>query len=167
VAAPAFKEVMRDSLRYLEVPVRYQQGEEVPDQEMSVVPLVINLPVQEADKVLKNAGLESEHSGSGEIVYGQVPLDGVKVKKGSKVLLNLHKTDGAEDGERVVPDLKGKSMRDAAELLGMMGLVLIPEGEPYPTGIAGEQDPAPGARLPHGGQVKVKFRAPPGIEVMP
>lgn len=167
VAAPAFREVMRDSLRYLEVPVRYRPGDKVTDEEMSVVPLVINLPVQEADKVLREAGLESEHSGSGQIVYGQVPLDGVKVKKGSKVLLNLQKTDGAHDGERVVPDLKGKSMRDAAELLGVMGLVLIPEGEPFPTGIAGEQEPAPGTRLPQGGQVKVRFRAPPGMEISP
>ena len=167
VSAPAFKEVIRDSLRYLEVPVRYPQDEKKPDEEMSVVPLVINLPVQEADKVLKDAGLQSEHSGSGQTVFGQIPLDGIKVKKGSKVLLNLQKTEGDQNGERVVPDLKGKSMRDAAELLGMMGLVLIPEGEPFPTGIAGEQDPAPGTRLPHGGQVKVNFRAPPGVEVTP
>jgi len=43
---------------------------------------------------------------------------------------------------------RAKACGDAAELLGMMGLVLIPEGEPFPTGIAGEQDPAPGTRLP-------------------
>lgn len=168
VAAPVFREVIRDSLRYLEVPMRYRPGEKTAEQEMSVVPLVINLPVEEADKILREAGLESEHLGSGQIVCGQIPLDGVKVKKGSKVLLNLQKTEGVQDGESVVvPDLKGKSMRDAAELLGMIGLVLVPEGEPFPTGIAREQEPAPGTRLPQGGKVKVRFHAPPGIDVTP
>ncbi len=169
VAAPAFREVVRDSLRYLNVPMRYQKDEKekTAEQETAVVPSVINLPVQEADKILTEAGLQSEHSGSGEIVYGQIPLDGVKVKKGSKVLLNLQKTKDIEDGKIVTPDLKGKSMRDAAELLGMMGLVLVPEGKPLPTGIAVEQEPASGTLLTQGGQVKVKFSAPSGIDVTP
>ncbi len=167
VAAPAFREVMRDSLRYLEVPVRYQQDKTAPNQEMSTVPLVLNLPVQEADKILKEAGLESEHSGSGEIVYGQIPLDGIKVKRGSKVLLNLHKPDNVKDGKIIVPDLKGKTIRDATELLGIMGLVLVPEGEPFATGLAVEQNPKPGKILTRGGEVKVRFKAPTDAGVVP
>ena len=58
-------------------------------------------------------------------------------------------------------------MRDVAELLGEMGLVLVPEGEPYPTGIAREQKPAAGTSLPQGGQVRVKFQPPSGIGVTP
>ena len=150
VAAPVFREVVGDSLRYLEVPVRYEPEENTADNEMTTVPMVINLPVDEAEKLLTDAGLVSERSGSGQLVYGQMPLDGVKVKKGSSVLLNLQKQEGIQGDERNVPDLKGKSMRDVAELLGEMGLVLVPEGEPYPTGIAREQKPAAGNKTSSG-----------------
>lgn len=167
VAAPAFREVVGDSLRYLGVPVRYDSEENKTPDDMTTVPMVINLPVDEAEKVLKEAGLQCERSGSGEIVYGQVPLDGVKVERGSKVLLQLQKIEEGQDGERIVPNIKGKSIRDTAELLGMVGLVLVPEGDPYPTGIAVEQNPAPGTKLPAGGQVKVKFKPPSAVEVAP
>ncbi|HBG22601.1 MAG TPA: stage V sporulation protein D, partial [Peptococcaceae bacterium] len=80
VAAPAFREVVGDSLRYLEVPVRYESEEKAADDEETTVPMVINLPVDKAENVLRDAGLVSERSGSGQVVYGQIPLDGVKVK---------------------------------------------------------------------------------------
>jgi len=160
VAAPAFKEVVGDSLRYLGVPVRYSEKDKKSDEEMTTVPMVINFPVDEAEKILKDAGLQIERSGSGDIVYGQVPVDGVRVKIGSKVLLQLQKTDELQEGERIVPNIKGKSMRDAAELLGMIGLVLVPEGDPYPTGIAVEQSPAPGTKVPAGERIRVKFKPP-------
>ena len=167
VAAPAFREVVGDSLRYLGVPVRYDEKDKKSDEEMTTVPMVINLPVDEAEKILKDAGLQVERSGSGDIVYGQVPVDGIRVKIGSKVLLQLQKTEELQDGERIVPNIKGKSMRDAAELLGMIGLVLVPEGDPYPTGIAVEQSPAPGTKVPAGEQVRVKFKPPSAVEIAP
>ena len=167
VAAPAFREVVGDSLRYLGVPVRYSEEDNKSAEEMVTVPMVINLPVDEAEKILKDAGLQVERSGSGDIVYGQVPVDGIRVKIGSKVLLQLQKMEEVQDGERIVPNIKGKSMRDAAELLGMMGLVLVPEGDPYPTGIAVEQSPAPGTKVPAGEQVRVKFKPPSAVEVAP
>jgi len=167
VAAPVFREVVRDSLRYLGVPLRYQPKDTKLQEDMTVVPPVINLPVQEAEKVLKEAGLEAEKLGKGNMVYGQVPLDGVKVKKGSKVLLNLTMPKQETFGERVVPNLKGKSLRDAAELLGLMNLVLIPEGEPFATGTAVEQNPPPGTRVSAGSRVKVKFQPPPATAIGP
>jgi len=167
VAAPAFRAVVGDSLRYLGVPVRYSEKDKKSDEEMTTVPMVINLPVDEAEKILKDAGLQVERSGSGNIVYGQVPVDGIRVKIGSKVLLQLQKTEELQEGERIVPNIKGKSMRDAAELLGMMGLVLVPEGDPYPTGIAVEQSPAPGTKVPAGEQIRVKFKPPSAVEVAP
>ena len=42
--------------------------------------MVINLPVDEAEKILKY-GLQVERSGSGDIVYGQVPVDVIKLNK--------------------------------------------------------------------------------------
>lgn len=161
VAAPVFREVVRDSLRYLGVPLRYQPKEVVTDNGDTVsVPSVLNLPVKEAEQILKEVGLEAKRIGTGNIVCAQVPVEGVRIKKGSEVLLRLE-TDTSLNGKRVVPNLKGRSLRDAAEILGNMDLFLDPEGQPFPTGMAYEQNPLPGTRVPAGTRIKVQFRAPP------
>jgi len=161
MAAPVFKAVMDDSLRYLQVPMDYLPSGATLNDDMTVVPSVTNLPVQEAQKALAAAGLVGETSGQGQVVLDQVPVDGVKLKKGSKVLLSLDTSGTMPAGDRTVPDLKGKSLRDAAEELADMNLVLVPEGGgQFPTGIAVWQDPPAGAQVRAGDGITVKFEAP-------
>ncbi|MBX6378468.1 MAG: PASTA domain-containing protein, partial [Clostridia bacterium] len=62
-----------------------------------------------------------------------------------------------------VPDLRGQTMRDAARVLGAMGLRLEPTG----TGLAVRQDPPPGSHLPPGASVRVEFEPPPPVEEEP
>jgi stage V sporulation protein D (sporulation-specific penicillin-binding protein) len=159
-AAPVFKEVMDDSLRYLQVPMDYLPSGTALNDGLTVVPPVTNLPVAEARQALAAAGLVAEISGQGQVVLDQVPVDGVKLKKGSKVLLSLDASGTVPAGERTVPDLQGKSLRDAAEELADMNLVLVPEGGPFPTGIAVSQNPPPGTQVSTGTKVTVKFEAP-------
>jgi stage V sporulation protein D (sporulation-specific penicillin-binding protein) len=159
-AAPVFKAVMDDSLRYLQVPMDYLPSGTALSDDMTVVPPVTNLPVSEAQKTLAAAGLVGEVSGQGQVVLDQVPVDGVKLTRGSKVLLSLDASGTVPTGERTVPDLKGKSLRDAAEELANMNLVLVPEGGQFPTGIAVSQNPSPGTRVSAGAKVTVKFEAP-------
>lgn len=161
VAAPVFREVMRDTLRYLGVPLRYQPQDVEIGEGMTLVPPVVNLPIDEAEKILDEVGLQGVRIGQGSLVISQVPADGVKVRRGSKVLLNLTQLNLHLQGELEVPQLKGKTLRDVAELLGMMNLTLVPEGYPYPTGIAEEQDPPAGTRVLSGSKVRVKFKPPP------
>lgn len=160
IAAPLFQGAVRDSLRYLRVPVRYLPSGVTLNDDMTVVPPVINLPVQEAQKALSQAGLSGETTGQGPIVLDQMPVDGVKLKKGSKVLLSLDQSGEIPSGDRIVPNLKGKSLRDAAELLAAMNLAMVPQGEQFPTGKATWQDPPAGSRLKPGAQVRVKFEVP-------
>jgi len=167
VAAPVFREVMRDALRYLGVPMRYQPGEEESEKDFVVVPSVVNLPVDEAKKILSEAGLQAVCTGEGNLVKSQVPLDGAQVEKGSEVLLDLGGLEIKSDGEVVVPELKGKSLREVAELLGMLNLFLVPEGAPYPTGVAVEQNPSAGERVKQGTKIRVKFQAPLPLEGAP
>jgi cell division protein FtsI (penicillin-binding protein 3) len=54
----------------------------------------------------------------------------------------------------LVPSLLGKSMRGAMEAAQQAGIVL----EAHGTGVAREQLPAPGARIPRGGRVAVRFQ---------
>jgi len=57
-------------------------------------------------------------------------------------------------GKAVVPDLKGKTMREAGDLLFKAGLAMIPEG----TGLAASQSIAPNTLIDAGSEVRVYFK---------
>ncbi|WP_148134302.1 stage V sporulation protein D [Candidatus Formimonas warabiya] len=159
IAAPVFKAVMEDSLRYLGVVAQYAPGEEDaqgPEAtvKMVTVPEVINLSAEEATKVLKLEGLKVEIKGTGKVVTEQTPAGLAKVKEGSTVLLRLGTADKSLiPGTVTVPDLTGKRIREVADLLGAMGLKLDPEGR----GAVVRQEPIPGSKIKAGDAVKVYF----------
>ncbi len=159
VAAPVFKAVMEDSLRYLGVVAQYTSGEEKAGSsdvkpKTVVVPEVINLSPDEASKVLKLEGLKVEIKGQGKVVTQQTPAGLVKVDEGSTVLLRTGTADQSlPAGLVTVPDLTGKRIREAAELLSAMGLKLDPEGN----GKVVRQEPIPGSKIQSGDVVKVYF----------
>ncbi|MEW6191732.1 MAG: stage V sporulation protein D, partial [Bacillota bacterium] len=163
VAAPVFKAVMQDALRYLGVP--QQAGLEKPkkpwyaveeEPEQVKVPDVVNLPLHEAVQNLKTAGLGFILRGEGGMVRMQVPQGGATVPAGTRVILELKA--GLQSGKTAVtvPDLTGLTMKDAAVLLEKVGLVLVPSG----SGIAVEQEPGPGTKVSPGAKVKVEFASP-------
>jgi len=159
VAGPIVKTVMEDTLRYLGVAPQVDSKTEVgADSEAKtvVVPGVVNLSLDAATKALKSSGLKVTTSGSGDIVSSQVPAALSKVAQGSSVLLNLGKASSTDSkGLITVPDLTGKRMADAAELLGAMGLKLVASG----SGIVYEQSPVPGKKVQSGSSVNVTFAA--------
>jgi cell division protein FtsI (penicillin-binding protein 3) len=53
----------------------------------------------------------------------------------------------------IVPSFVGKSLRGAIEAAQQAGIALDVQG----SGIAREQSPAPGSRVPAGGKVAVRF----------
>lgn len=163
VAAPVFKAVMQDALRYLGVP--QEAGLEKPKKPWHVVeeepaqvevPDVVNLPLHEAVQNLKTAGLGFILRGEGGMVRMQVPQGGAMVPAGTRVILELKA--GLQSGKTAVtvPDLTGLTMKDAAVLLEKVGLILVPAG----SGIAVEQEPAPGTKVSQGAKVKVEFASP-------
>jgi membrane peptidoglycan carboxypeptidase len=62
-------------------------------------------------------------------------------------------TESGDEGQIVVPDFTGKTMRQASEESIKLGIKLISIG----SGSATVQSPLAGARVPEGGVVKVKF----------
>lgn len=159
IAAPVFKTLVEDTLRYLGVVSQYTYEDEKKgivkiEPKLVSVPEVINLSPEEASKVLKLEGLKPEIKGEGKVVTGQTPAGMAKVEEGSKVILNLGKADESlVPGVVTVPDLTGKRIREVAELLGAMGLKLNPDGR----GKVIRQDPIPGAKIQAGQEVKVFF----------
>ncbi|MEW6275383.1 MAG: stage V sporulation protein D [Bacillota bacterium] len=172
VAAPVFQAVVRDTLHYLRVPKT--PGLEKPKDPFVYaeprfkvkVPAVVNCPVNEAISRLVQAGLTYQTRGEGAIVYGQMPGAGAEVLNGTAVILDLEPAREQRGGEVTVPNLKGLTVPEAADLLKNMDLHLELSG----TGLAGEQDPPPGRRVPRGTTVRVQFRPPgpvPGEQEVP
>lgn len=157
VAAPVFREIMKDALRYLEVPLYKSDNEEInkPQTEKVVVPDVVNLPLSEAISAITSRGLNVKVAGTGNLVWKQTPKPQTKVDKGTQIIVYLSalETNNGE-GEVTVPDLEGKSMREVAKILSDLGLHLLPEGY----GLAYEQSPEPGRIVTAGSNIKVKFQ---------
>ncbi|NPV72705.1 MAG: stage V sporulation protein D [Pelotomaculum sp.] len=161
VAAPAFKAIVQDTLRYLKVPER--PGLEKPaspfvieePKARLIVPNVAGYPAEEGINVLKKAGLAVQTRGQGSIICGQVPKGGVEVLSGTTVILDLE-SPSAESGEVTVPDLKNLTIKEAGSILEKLGLGLNPVG----TGLAVSQQAAPGSKVPKGTVITVEFQPP-------
>lgn len=161
VAAPAFSAIMAECLPYLGIPPAEKPAEE--EEIRLTVPNVVNLPLEEAEAVLEEAGLPYRREGEGTLVVEQIPRAGATVPGGAEVILYLWNGEELpsvqETGEVLVPNLQGKTIREVAETLSDLGLLLKPEG----TGLAVAQSPEPLTLVPLGTMVEVKF-APPSAE---
>ena len=90
VAAPIGSQVLGEVLPYLEVEKDNLAEEEVVKE--VEVPKVEGLSITEAKKVLEEAGLdisyeETEEENSSRIITSQIPIEGIKVNSGTKVIV--------------------------------------------------------------------------------
>lgn len=154
-AAPVFGRIAEEVLEYLGV-VREQPQPESAGDGLVRVPNVINLERRDAEEILMVHGLRVETEGTEGYVLDQTPPSGARVKPGTRVVLTLYETHTHRGEEVEVPDLRGRSIRDAATLLAQRGLLIEIEG----TGYAVSQQPPAGAVAREGDTVRVRF-APP------
>lgn len=156
VAAPAAREILNDSLRYMGVPLRPTELKKTQVQnEQVVVPDVVGLTRTQALASLNSRGFKVQVNGTGNIVWQQTPRAESKLNQGSQVSISTVAFDkGKIDGEITVPDVQGKSMKEVTSILSEFGLNLFPEG----SGLAREQSPAAGHLIVSGSSVKVIFR---------
>ncbi len=154
IAAPVFKRLMEDGLRYLSIPPTETTAEETVEPKIQV-PSVMNLPLSEARKTLEGQGLSYRIEGEGSIVIDQTPPPGTMVKADTKIILIRGETKPAP-GLVTVPNLTGQTMREVAQSLADMGLTLRPIG----TGLAVRQDPEPRSQVPAGTMITVEFQPP-------
>jgi len=159
VAAPGVREILKDSLRYLNVPLRGDASktntENTQVAETVMVPDLVNLPLADALSSLNSRGLNAKVEGEGNLVWQQTPKAQTKLARGSQIIIYLspYSKDNA-DAEITVPDLQGKSMKEVAKILSDLGLHLSPQGY----GISYEQSPQAGKVLSSGSTIKVKFQ---------
>jgi stage V sporulation protein D (sporulation-specific penicillin-binding protein) len=160
IAAPVFRDVVRDILRYLNIPpqVRPEDIKEDAQKREIMVPDVVNTSLDEAQQILRQAGLKSRIEGSGSWVLNQQPKAGGRVNINTQVILYVGR-DAKEipAGQEVtMPDVSGLTMREAGKLLGRLGLRMDPQG----SGIAVSQKVAPGTKIKAGTAVTVTFESP-------
>jgi stage V sporulation protein D (sporulation-specific penicillin-binding protein) len=158
VAAPGVREILKDSLRYLNVPLRGVASNAETEKNAAdtvLVPDLVNLPLSEALSSLTNRGLNAKVEGEGNLVWQQTPKAQTKIPRGSQIILYLSPYSGGNaEAEVTVPDLEGKSMKEVAKILADLGLHLSPEGY----GISYEQSPQAGKVISTGSTIKVKFQ---------
>jgi stage V sporulation protein D (sporulation-specific penicillin-binding protein) len=152
IAAPVFGAVMKDVLPYLKVaPQHTTKITEDNNQAHVVIPNLINLPVAEATKELQKAGLNARVEEAGERVTGQIPKPGSRLPKlGSVLLYTLTPRFSAD--EVTVPDLRGTSLAEAANILAEIGLVINPVRV---GGNVVSQDPLPGGKVHPGTTISI------------
>ncbi len=163
VAAPIFGEVMSSVLAYMEAPKsaapppKPRPGEPPPPKEPEpvVTPSLINLPVAEAERVAAKAGFQIAFQGVGMNVTGQFPVPGATAYKGGTITARLDPPALGEE-EVTVPPLAGKSLREAAQILALRGLLMEVEG----SGLVARQEPAAGTRVKVGTRIRVFLHVP-------
>lgn len=153
VAAPAFKNIVRDSLRYLQVSVQVDP-EKISGNGQQIVqlPNLLGMETRQAIKVLKDHKLKADILGNGTTVKAQLPLNGTKLAEGSKVVLYTSiPAAGAQPETVVVPDLTGKNIREVKELMRMLNLNVEIQG----SGVVVTQEPEPGKQVEVGSRIMI------------
>ncbi|HHW26890.1 MAG TPA: PASTA domain-containing protein [Firmicutes bacterium] len=153
IAAPVFSGVMRDVLRYLEVPPQAEPTES-DDAPRVTVPDLVGKDVAAAQAELREASLAGRKEGPGDKVKRQFPVAGVKVPKDTVVILYTEDETEPPEGLVKVPTILGLGLTQVRQRLAEVGLHLNAQG----SGFCVEQNPPPGEMVPPGTPVKATFR---------
>lgn len=150
MAAPTVGAVMADILPYLGV----EKSEQAP---LVPMPDLQGMPLQDAQKLLKEYSLTSVMVGEGETVLRQIPQPQHSVAPGSQVLLYLQQ--GGQNDTVTVPDFSGMNRQQAADAALNAGLCMVVKGNaqiaPYIKVV--NQDLLPGSEVPRGSPVSLEF----------
>lgn len=155
IAAPVFKKVMEDTLKYLNIPPTEEitpENTAASGEANVLVPELRGLAIGSAETALKALNLVPEVKGSGTVVLSQEPEGFSRVKAGTRVVM-VTGQEAKESGQVTVPDVTGLRIPQVTEILEAMNLKILPEG----SGWAVEQEPRPGTRMSAGSAVKVIF----------
>lgn len=172
IAAPSGKTVMEKTLRYLQVPVDpNDEGPEnvqvasslepnakpAPKQQEQVtfvkVPDLIGATPEEAADLAKRHGFKLEAVGDGPRVTNQWPDMSYGQMPQGTALKVYYGPEGSKDGQVKMPDLRGKSLREAVETLQLLHLKIEPTGSGYVL----KQGVPPGTLVPFGTAVPLEL----------
>jgi cell division protein FtsI (penicillin-binding protein 3) len=150
VAAPAFREIVRQSLPYLGVAPRSNKG-----------PMIITKADEKKTESRPQStsevpGIKTQISGSESQVSSSKLSGGVLPEKGSSKREIPDQLTEVEPGVYRVPDWTGKSMRGILRDWDDSQLKLVVEG----SGLCMKQVPLPGQVVKQGSEVRLSFKPP-------
>lgn len=152
-AAPVFRNIAYDTIRYLEIPPQLKEDDNIEEPNKLFVPELIDKNLAEAEKTLRNNGLDVKIIGGLNKVIKQVPLAGAEVMEGTTVLL-FTEEDHGKNYLVAVPNLKGMTKELAQNLLSQLGLKMESTG----SGKIVKQDIQAGERVPGGSIISVGLK---------
>jgi stage V sporulation protein D (sporulation-specific penicillin-binding protein) len=148
VAAPVFRNIIN---RMLNMGDNLWISNEVaehpaPPAPASELPDVVGLGVEKAISVLERKGFTVSVVGDPTVVAKQMPFPGAKLNIGATVTLYSNVRERASENSVLVPDLTGKTMREAVQQLVQANLKVSVDG----TGHVKEQMPKAGTEVAYG-----------------
>lgn len=158
IAGPVVSQMLSEILPYLGVPSDSDKAaKDNGTSNLIVIPDVRNKTVTEAQKVLKNAGLDSKITVQGDantlLVEDQVPKPGISLQKNSVVVL-YSSENTVRTSNITVPDLKGMTLQEATSAVKAKGLNITYEG----AGIVTSQDYSKDSTVEEGTVIKVTLK---------
>lgn len=142
-AAPTFKKVVDEYLNLYKSDLILEQKEK--NTTFAVMPKVTGLDVKTAKSVLNKLEIPFKIIGSGKEILNQFPKANVKFALAKNTKVTLVAEDENQNTNKAVytmPDLKGKSIREALKLCKMQKVILKVKGR----GIIYEQSIEPGSK---------------------
>ncbi|WNR46436.1 penicillin-binding transpeptidase domain-containing protein [Paenibacillus roseipurpureus] len=126
VLAPAFKEIVGESLQYMGVASSKKPKTVTKEANKLNVPNLLDVPVDSAKATAKDNGLSLEVFGKGSSVVDQFPKAGTQILSTQRIYAALQPVD-----EMQLPSLVGKSLRDAVEACSFFKWDCQTTGEGY------------------------------------
>jgi len=128
IAAPVISQIMSETLPYLGIAADKDNSSNNKDTIM--VTDVRNKTLTEAAKILENAGFKTLYNIEGDknelLVTDQVPKPGIKLSEDS--IICLYTTENDSRTTIKMPNLKGKTLKEAANMLRAVNLNYTYEG---------------------------------------
>ena len=158
IAAPVTGQVVKETLDYLEVELKFTDEELATESKKKItVPDIRNKTIKEATKILSKLGLKYSTStldvNEDTVVIDQFPMANTIVNKGSMVDLYVE-TKRPKDNKVVVPNLKGQSRDSVIETLNTLNLRFDFSGNGFVT----DQNPIPGMEVDFNSLIEVEFK---------
>jgi penicillin-binding protein 2B len=151
-AAPVshiFTSVMKNSLQYLHIQPSFNKKTSKEKSKGIEIDSYAGRSTEEVVKELKEKGLAPIVIGNGRQIEEHIPLSGDKVIAGERVVLKT-------DGEAVMPDVRGWSLRDVMKVAELLGLRPSTKGNGYVV----SQNIRPGALVKKGDYLIVELEEP-------
>ncbi|WP_316252526.1 penicillin-binding protein [Bacillus aquiflavi] len=142
--AEVFNSVMKHSLQYLNI-----EPSEVKKATARSIPNLVDQPVEEAKSLLEESGYEAVVIGEGLTVAEQNPPSKTTLLEGQKVIIKT-------DGNMIMPDMIGWSLRDVMKVVKLAELKLKITGNGYVI----KQNLSPGSFMNKGDEINVKLEEP-------